>query len=271
MKFSPFNPVLFGVLPFTDFPNIFSVNDCIMIECFMERGESLPGLSLVKENDETVYNLDWNILTMGNQDMAFYMLRDMDPGCYVFNCGNLKSNTIIVTDKNDLLSETVLLQYYQNDNRSRSDIVTRINRNNYFFDFRIPGGFKDCNWEFSVDNEQFETEDSDIVELYSVDSTSKKLTIGTSAGIPLWFGEMVNRALSCDFVYIDGQRFSRDRSSVPQSIGGNGNDRFVFNVSMQQNSNLNIRDLKDELFNQIILRRTPSNLRRMSSAGWRKI
>lgn len=43
----------------------------------------------------------------------------------------------------------------------------------YFLDFRAPGGFKDSNWAFTVDNEQFTTPDGDIVELYSREATQK--------------------------------------------------------------------------------------------------
>lgn len=268
MKFSPFNPILFGNARFAEFPMMFSTNDNIMIECFKENEEELPPLSLISGNGEAS-SLTWNCIQIGEGNVVFYILRGIEPGKYELSVGELMSNPIIVTDDEDLLSNTVLLQYGNNGNRTRSDMVSKINRDIYFFECRIPGGFKDSDWEFGVDNEQFETENSDIVELYSVDTTSKKLTIGTSAGVPLWLGEIVSRALSCDLVYIDGERFSRVSNSVPQAIESDG-DSFVYKVMLRQFTATSSRDLKQEIINRISIRRTPTNLRRLST-GFRKV
>lgn len=74
----------------------------------------------------------------------------------------------------------------------------------YFFDFRVPGGFKDGGWTFGVDNEQFITSDEDIVELYSHEYTTMLFTLGNAMGCPVWFAELLNRVLCCNYVYSMG-------------------------------------------------------------------
>ncbi|MBP3536284.1 MAG: hypothetical protein J6J93_01955 [Muribaculaceae bacterium] len=269
MRFSPFNPVIFGNSPRDCFPHVFSTEDNIMLECFKKRTEEMPPLSL--EGADGTYSLSWNSVPFGDTDVVFYLLRDLEPGHYTLRCGNMTSNAVIVTDDKDILSQTVLIQFCRNTNRDRSDIATLINHSRYFFDLRIPGGFKDEGWDFSVDNEQFETIDADIVELYARDSTAKKLTIGTSAGVPAWFGEMVNRVLSCDLVYVDGERYSRLREATPEKVSEDvDGERFVYSISLRQSQFTKPRDLKEEMLNRIALRRTPDSLRHITSA-WRKI
>ncbi len=262
MTFSPFNPVVFGDISFTDFPHVFSVDDHIMIECFKEPHEEMPPLVLRREDNETSYNLSWNCLTFGDRGVAYYLLKNLEPGHYVFECDNIRSNEVIVTDKEEILSDTVLLQFCQTDNRSRYDIATKINNGKYFFDFRIPGGFRDSEWEFYVENEQFETAQADIIELYSIDILRKKLTIGSSVGVPAWVGELVNKALSCDLFYIDGERFCRVQESTPEVVlSNNEGSRFVYNVNLQQNICSKPLDLQEEFLNRIAMRRTTSHLR----------
>lgn len=270
MRFSPFNPILFGDVPFTDFPHVFSVTDNIMIECFKKPEEPLPSLKLTSDNNIS-YDLSWNIQNQCDEDIAFYILRGLTPGDYVLTCGDIRSNQIIVTDSDEVLSNTVLLQFCENSNRSRVDIATLINLNKVFFDFRIPGGFKDNDWSFNVDNEQFETEESDIYELYSIDSTFKTLTIGTSIGVPTWIAEMVNKAFACELVYVDGIKYNRVNEAVPEAVAAdNYNGRVIYNFKLQQCNFIKPNEFKEELVNRLALRRTPTNFRK-TAYGFRKI
>ena len=125
------------------------------------------------------------------------------------------------------------------NNRQRKDAVFFIDGMQRFFDFRVPGGFKDSNWSFGVESEQFTTAESDIVQLYGLESTQKKFTLGLSDGCPIWFGELLNRLLTCTYVYFDGQRYARKDASVPEITslldGVNG---FVFSVQLQKVANI---------------------------------
>lgn len=99
----------------------------------------------------------------------------------------------------------------------------------------MPGGFVDDGVSFTVDNEQFITAEADIVELYSLENYQKKLMVGYSYGVPIWFGALLNKLLTCQYVYIDGVRHVRFESSVPQKeqvlIGHNS---FVFSQMLQE-------------------------------------
>ena len=67
-----------------------------------------------------------------------------------------------------------------------------------------------------MENEQFVTDSADIVELYGMDSTSKSFTMGEGDGVPIWFGELLNRLLTCSYVYFDGVRYARKEANVPE-------------------------------------------------------
>jgi hypothetical protein len=126
----------------------------------------------------------------------------------------------------------------------------------HFFDFRVPGGFKDKDWTFAVESEQFVTDEADIMSLYALESTQKKFTMGTAEGCPIWFGEMLNRLLCCNYVYFDGVRYARKDTSVPEVTEQlEGVNSFVFSQQLQQVNNL---DPELELTNQAIMRRVDS-------------
>lgn len=104
------------------------------------------------------------------------------------------------------------------------------------------------------------------MQLYAMDSTTKELTIGTSSGVPVWTGEIVNRALSCHALYIDGIRYTRSEASTPEATASaEGDSRFVFKVKLQPWQNVSAVDLKEDLFNRLALRRTPNDLRRTTN------
>lgn len=67
-----------------------------------------------------------------------------------------------------------------------------------------------------MDNEQFVTSDEDIVELFSHEYTTVLFTLGNGMGCPVWFAELLNRVLCCNYVYFDGVRYTRKESNVPE-------------------------------------------------------
>lgn len=167
--------------------------------------------------------------------MDYCILSGLDDGCYVLRLnGNDSEPFIVVSDENALLG-TVLIQYSLADNRTRKDAVSIVNDSRLFFSFRVQGGFKDSGCSFSVDNEQFVTDMSDIVELYGKESVQQNLVVGNSTGVPIWVGQLLNRILTCRYVYIDGKRFARYESSVPQKEQVmEGVNSFVFTQTVQK-------------------------------------
>ena len=149
------------------------------------------------------------------------------------------------------------------DNRQRQDAVFVIDGMRYFFDFRVPGGFKDSGWTFAVENEQFITAEADPVELFAMESTQKKFTMGGQEGVPVHFAEMLNRLLTCSYVYFDGIRYARKDSAVPEmNVQVEGLDSFVFTQLLQKVNNLNPII---ENSNRVIMRRINETLYRAAT------
>ena len=221
---------------------VFSKTDCILIEIIATYEVSAPPSLVIRDvmnGHEFTYN--WKEWAM-NADTSLYFieLRGMDDGLYTAIIGTNESELFSVSSEESVLQDTVLLQYSNPDNRQRNDAVFWIDGMQRFFDFRIPGGFKDDNWSFAVNNEQFVTSDNDKLDLFGQESTIKALTIGNSEGCPVWFAELVNRLLCCNYVYIDGVRYVRNESDVPEmNAEVEGQKSYIFTQGLQRVVNIN--------------------------------
>ncbi len=223
MIISPFTPIFFierkkrsGID--RAWSQIFSKDDEILIQILRSSAESIPvGRIIDAKSDMEISTIKWTSAEIGESEkMDYCVITGLDTGCYYIRLDNKCSDPFIITSSEAILENTVLIQYSPIDNRARRDVVPLVGNKRLFFSFRVQGGFKDSGWSFSVDNEQFVTDMADIVELYGRESTQKTLTVGNSSGVPIWVGQMLNRILTCHYVYIDGVRFSRFESSVPQ-------------------------------------------------------
>lgn len=195
----------------------------------------------------------------------FTVISGLAPGIYQVRCQalGLTSHYFRVTDDRTELAKTTLIQYGMKDNKQRQDAVFIIDGMRYFFDFRVPGGFKDSGWTFAVENEQFITPEADPVELFALESTQKKFTMGDQEGVPVYFAEMLNRLLTCSYVYFDGVRYARKDSSVPEmNVQIEGLDSFVFTQLLQKVNNLNPTI---ENSNHLIMRRVDDTLYRATN------
>lgn len=269
LRFSPYNPILFGVLDGAEingeYGKIFSVSDHVLFECFHSPCMRPGNMSLIDDKTgDVVFPLSWNTLQLNDSDcVSFYELRNIMPGQYRIVFDDFKSESFSIIADDDVIDATALIQYSQSNNRNRKDIYANIGKIRRFFDLRLPGGFLDRDWSFGVDNEVFLTDKSDQVELYSVDTTDKILTIGPTSGLPLHIGEMINRILSCDLVYVDGVRYTRVNDSAPEAVQVEPDkDLFIFKQSLRQSLILNA---EFERLNQLSLRRAPHRLRRIDN------
>lgn len=244
MFISPFTPLFFidhksdGLD--SKYIQTFAPTDKILIEIIgyrdFEEGDwclfSEPGHKLVDTIDYQMWRIN------EDQDVHFAVLSP-SPGLYSVEIMGKCSEVFKVTDDQRILKNTTLIQYSMNDNRHRTDGLFFIDRMQHFFDFRVPGGFKDSNWTFGVESEQFTTPQSDIVQLYGLDSTQKKFTLGNSEGCPIWFGELLNRILCCSYVYFDGERYARKEAAVPEVTAVHeGVNSFVFSQNLQKITNI---------------------------------
>ena len=265
-RISPFTPVFFS--PSGDrhgvkskCMQVFADTDRILFEVIAIWEESAPPNLIVRDTmngHEAEYA--WKAWMMnGSTTLYFIELQGMSDGIYTAVLGQSTSEPFAITAEDSVLQDTVLLQYSNSDNRQRNDVVFWIDGMQRFFDFRIPGGFKDDNWTFAVNNEQFTTSENDKINLFGQESTIKALTIGNSEGCPVWFADLVNRLLSCNYVYIDKVRYTRNESEVPEmNAEVEGLKSYIFTQGLQRVVNI---DPVLEERNLLIMRRTDEDYR----------
>lgn len=260
MKISPFTPLHFSEANRSDgmpsrFIQLWAPTDQILVEVIASDGDTAPSASLNDAHTGSVIGpVEWNEWKMNADKVVFFtVLTGLSVGHYRLTVGSLTSEEFRVTDDANLLSRTTLVQYRFKDNRQREDVVSVIDHMVYFFDFRVPGGFKDNGWQFGVSNEQFTTQREDIVELFAHDYTMKTFTMGNAIGVPVWYAEMLNRLLTCSYVYFNGDRYARSDSEAPQiQTLVDGLDSFVFTQMLRK---AQVIDPKIEAQNQAVIRR----------------
>ncbi|MDE6410597.1 MAG: hypothetical protein K2K81_10215 [Muribaculaceae bacterium] len=278
---SPFTPLFFinrksdGIE--SDYMQIFSINDRILIQIIetgtdgsMFRKTNGDYIS-IETSGEILCNIEWNRWIMNDNTIIWFAELCFNPGIFsVTLSGFGKSEPFQVTDDEKILCGTTLIQYTSKSNRYRNDVVFFVDGMQYYFSWRVPGGFKDSGWTFSAESNQFLTQGSDIVQLSGSDSTQKVFTLGYSEGIPIWYGELLNRILTCTHVYFDGKRYSRKDTSVPEvNQQLEGINAFVFTQLLQHATSI---DAQLEDSNHIILREIQDGLYRISeSAKFRTI
>ena len=265
-RISPFTPIFFspsddkhGVKP--KCVQVFSETDRILIEVIATGEASAPPNLLIRDTMngyESEY--PWKAWAMNATTTLYFIeLQGMSDGIYIAVIGNRTSEAFAITAEETVLQDTVLIQYSNLDNRQRNDAVFWIDGMQRFFDFRIPGGFKDDNWTFAVNNEQFTTSDNDKLDLFGQESTIKALTIGNSDGCPVWFADLVNRLLSCNYVYVDKVRYTRNESEVPEMTAEvEGLKSYIFTQGLQRVVNL---DPVLEGRNLLVMRRADDDYR----------
>ena len=263
MIISPFTPIFFedfksdGIE--SRYMQVFSTTDQILLECLCAPGEfgSFVISGITDDGVSQYSQLTHNSWALSDGTILWFtVITGLAPGTYrlLYPPTGLYSHYFRVTDDPAELAKTTLIQYSMKDNKQRQDAVFIIDGMRYFFDFRVPGGFKDSGWNFAVENEQFITPEADIVELFALESTQKRFTMGGQIGVPVYFAEMLNRILTCSYVYFDGVRYARKDASVPEmTVQIEGLDSFVFTQLLQRVNNLNPRI---ENSNHIIMRRT---------------
>ncbi len=269
MIVSPFTPIFFDDFKSdgieSRYIQVFAPSDRILLECLCSPDEDF-GLLIDGTTDggtEISVPLKHSSWTLADgTELRFIVITGLNSGCYRlrFTATGQYSHYFRITDDPLELSKTTLIQYSMKDNKQRQDAVFIIDGMRHFFDFRVPGGFKDSGWTFSVENEQFITPEADPVELFALESTQKKFTMGDQGGVPVYFAELLNRLLTCSYVYFDGVRYARKDSSVPEMTAPvEGLDSFVFSQLLQKVNNLNPAI---ENANHLIMRRVDDTIYR---------
>lgn len=262
MIISPFTPLFFPEIKVdgidSRYIQTFATSDEILVEVIGLASEGTPTASIICEPSQDVLcRIQFSQWDINANDRLFFATLNLSPGLYSVQIGDKRSTIFRITDNEAVLEKTTLIQYSMANNRQRKDAVFFIDGMQRFFDFRVPGGFKDSNWSFGVESEQFTTAESDIVQLYGLESTQKKFTLGLSDGCPIWFGELLNRLLTCTYVYFDGQRYARKDAAVPEITSLlDGLNSFVFSIQVQKVANI---DPTLTMQHQAIMRRVIDN------------
>lgn len=269
MIVSPFTPLFFinrkadGIE--SDYIQMFATTDRILLQLLGPKTAAVVAHVLTEPDGTPLFQIQFNSWDINSTTRLYFASISLSPGLYSVNITGIGNSEVFrVTDDARLLAKTTLIQYSMKNNRQRNDAVFFINGMQYFFDFRVPGGFKDSNWTFAVESEQFVTPQADISQLFGLESTQKRFTLGCSMGVPVWFGEMLNRILICSHVYFDGVKYSRKEANVPElTVQLEGVNSFVFNQTLQQSTNL---DPVIEQNNHAAMRRVDdTNFRSISS------
>ena len=271
MKLSPFTPLNFASSNASDglqsrYVQVFAPTDEIMIQVVAATADSAPTATLYNAATNTaIGTITWNTWAINaDTKVFFHVYSGLSDGFYKLTIADKTSDVFRVTSDTGILERTTLLQYRNKDNKQRDDAAFVIDSVPYFFDFRVPGGFKDSGWQFGVDNEQFTTQYQDVVELYASYYTEKQFTMGNSIGVPVWFGDMLNRLLCCDFVYVNGERYVRSSSSVPEmETLIEGLDSFVFSQQLRKVTRI---DEDYESLNQVAIRRVDNTYDRVDQS-----
>ena len=239
IRISPFTPLFFA--PSNDISGVsskyiqlFAPTDKILIQVLSSiEGEQVIA-TLINKMDGVETTLTGEMFSLDSCIVQNFLLEGLDIGYYSVRVGNEESDVFKVTDDNRELAGTTLISYTMHSNKLRSDGVFWNGEQQFTFYWRAPGGFKDDDWAFAVNNEQFETHNGNIVELFAVESTQKSFTLGNSLGCPIWYAEHLNRLLCCSDVHFNGVRFVRKGNNVPemtQEIAGKKS--YIFKVALQ--------------------------------------
>ena len=259
MIVSPFTPLFFETRKTdgieSDYIQTFSTTDRILLQIITASTEEEPlAFVLLEPSGKTLYRIKWSEWEINPYTKLYFADICPSSGYYsVFINQYGKSDVFRVTNNKNILANTTLIQYSMKNNRMRGDTIFFIDRMQYFFDFRVHGGFKDSSWTFGVESEQFVTPFGDISQLYGLATTQKKFTMGASIGVPVYYAEKLNLILTCSHVYFDGIKYSRKESNVPEMTEQlAGVNSFVFTQMLQQSI---VLDPTIELSNQAIIRR----------------
>lgn len=264
MILSPFCPIFFEPRKGRNgapsaYVQTFAPTDKIQLQLIGVSGETAPVTTVYDAcTDSARHAVEWSTWDMNGTDLLhFATISGLSNGCYYIVMEGVGiSEPFRVTDNVNELNQTTLIQYAMKDNRQRDDAVFLIDSMPTFFDFRVPGGFKDSGWQFGVENEQFVTDDANIVELFGMESVAKTFTMGEGDGVPIWFGELLNRLLTCHYVYFDGVRYARKDSNVPELATQDETlNSFIITQVVQK---VTLLDAAVETANHVAIRRTDS-------------
>ena len=150
MILSPFTPLFFpskksdGIE--SRYIQTFAPSDEILIELIGGTSESWICQVMSEPGHSPLFQVQFNTWDITSTVRLRFAVLNLSPGLYSVNLNGHISSIFKVTDDSLELERTTLIQFSMNSNRHRQDAVFFIDGMQRFFDFRVPGGFKDSNW-----------------------------------------------------------------------------------------------------------------------------
>lgn len=171
------------------------------------------------------------------------VLNVLPEGCYYVTLTgggiNLRSQDFEVTRLVENDSEWVRIEYGGTENDTLMDAMFVVSGVRVPFVLRLPAGFKPQGWDESVEVETYRTQRQELRVLYSAPYDKYTLTIGTAAGLPVEYIRLLNNILSCEYVYINGERYCRSEGSVPEKqLVMTGAQMFTASVVLEKQQTL---------------------------------
>lgn len=133
----------------------------------------------------------------------------------------------------------VNIEYSNTDNDTPLDNIFMINGVRQVMQLRIEGGFKPQGYQAMVSQETWRTQRQELRLLYSMPYEKWALTIGRAQGVPVEYIKIINGILSCNMVYINGQRWCRSEGSVPEkTLTMQGAQMFTATVDLERQQSI---------------------------------
>lgn len=199
-----------------DYIQRFHTSDRIHIQVFANASEEVSvNLNNLADGTSTPVTLS-TYSQNDNVQMYYAILRELKDSVYTISVNGMLSEPFMVCSSDALLDETLLVRYSHKSNNSPFDNIFWIDDTQQVFNFRMEAGFKPNGYSPQVSNEQYRNQMQEIEELYSIPYDIYNLTIGNSSGVPYWYAKLINRILCLSLVEIDGTKYVRSESSVPE-------------------------------------------------------
>lgn len=140
--------------------------------------------------------------------------------------------------------DSSILFTYINETNTFDTYFNNAEEEKFPFNFRIEGGFVPSEIQYLVDSENFRDQRYSSTQLSAFPYKVKKLTLGTSLGVPNWVAEKINWILACSEVKINGESYVRSEGSYPELVEVSGIEYplYVYKIDVEEAENTPLLD-----------------------------
>lgn len=226
------------------FTQRFGRYDHIVVQAFGDTSTTVTARVYNAQTGVQTYSQGCTRVAIDNGWYLYHIAMPVLPeGCYyVALTGGgvtLRSQDFEVTRLVENDAEWALIEYGGTENDTPMDAMFVVNGVRVPFVLRLPAGFKPQGWDGLVEVETYRTQRQELRVLYSAPYDKYTLTIGTAAGLPVEYVRLLNSILSCEYVYINGERYCRSDGGVPEKqLVMAGAQMFTASVVLEKQQSL---------------------------------